>query len=317
MALAMATAAAAASVGAPAGAAWAASTAAAPGLPTLPAGSLPQSPVAPVLAPVPVVEPLAQSLLGSGAPAGPAPRAATAGVSPASATPQLTVSPDTNLTDGQRVTVTASGMKANAYGSVLECNLAPNEPTVSVQGNDVPVGCTNPLSTLKSTDASGGFTTPFTIHTGTIGPPAQGTDSAGNPAPADAAKYPCPPTPAQQSGGTTCDVVYGDTAGDQAKAPLGFAGTASPSAASGSSGGAAAATAGASGSSGAASGSGGSGGSATTAGTGASSGTLAFTGFGPGVQALARAGALLVVLGSIVMLAGAVTQRRGQATGTS
>jgi hypothetical protein len=206
------------------------------------------------------------------------------------------------LADGQSVTVTASRMAASSYGSVIECNLATGEPTISVEGNDVPVGCTNPLSTLKSTDASGGFTTAFTVHTGTIGPPAQGTDSTGNAASADAAKYPCPPTPAQQAAGTTCDIVYGDTSGDQAKAPVTFAGSAQPSVASGGSSSSGTSSSSGSGASAPSFGSTASATGAESAG-GGTSGTLAFTGFGPGMLWLGRVGVLLIALGALMMLA--------------
>ena len=44
----------------------------------------------------------------------------------------LHVSVATGLTQRQVVTVTGSGLAANAYGYVLECNDTPGEPTVSV-----------------------------------------------------------------------------------------------------------------------------------------------------------------------------------------
>ena len=263
----------------------------------------------------PVVGSVVQDLLGGGASGAPA--APGAGVQAAGTNPTLVVTPDTNLTNGESVTVTASGMTANSYGSVIECNLADNEPTVQVEGNAVPVGCTNPLQTLKTTDASGGFSEPFTIHTGTVGPPGQGTDSTGNAASADAADYPCPPTSAQQAAGTTCDIVYGDTAGDQAKAPLGFGGSSSPSTSSGGatggSGGTAASQSGSTtGSSGTSAFAGGSGALGATG----SSGTLAMTGSGPGLLWLARSGLVLVLLGTLAMAAVAVPRRRAPGAGT-
>lgn len=276
----------------PEAASAAVSAPASPGAATLPTVTLPvHLPLAAPAAPAP-----------SSAPAPVAPRAAAAGGS------QLIVQPDSNLTDGQNVQVTASGMKPNAYGSVLECNLTNGEPTVQVEGNAVPVGCTNPLNTIQSTDASGGFTKTFTVHTGTIGPPGQGTDSAGKPASQDAANYPCPPTPAQQSAGGTCDMVFGDTSGDQATTPITFASSSSGHSSS-SSAPASAGSAGASSGSGTSGGPAGSTGPDTAAGsssdpggTGSSGGTLPFTGFGGGMQLLLRLGALFFAGGLLLLV---------------
>jgi len=141
------------------------------------------------------------------------------------AAPSLTVTPDSGLTNGQSVTVSGSGFHASSPGGILECNAAPGEPTVAVAGSQVPVGCTNPLSKLVTTTSTGTLAaTSFTVRTGTIGPPASGTDSAGNSATADAANYPCPPTPAQQANGVTCVIAFGDLAGDQATAQILFEG---------------------------------------------------------------------------------------------
>ena len=62
------------------------------------------------------------------------------------------------------------------------------------------------------------------MTTGTVGPPTTGTDSSGGNAATDAAKYPCPPTPAQQAAGASCFIAFGDLAGDQATTPISFAG---------------------------------------------------------------------------------------------
>jgi hypothetical protein len=279
-----------------------ASTAGAAPLPVAASGS-PATPVTSAVAGVPVVGSAVGSLLG--APQGPAtaPASQPGAARVASASPALAVNPDTDLTNGETVTVTASGMHANAYGSVLECNLAKDEPTVQVEGNAVPVGCTNPLQTITSTDGSGGFTKSFVVRTGTIGPPAQGTDSAGNPASADAAKYPCPPTPAQQAAGTTCDIVYGDTAGDQATTPLQFATGATPDSVAVGGGSGTAAPAGlgtASSTSGRAGGGGGTG----------ASGTLAFTGAGSGMAWLAGTGLALLATGTLLTAAIGLRRRR-------
>jgi hypothetical protein len=282
-----------------------ASTAGAASLPGAPTGapsggSSPAAAVTSGSGSLPVVGSAVDSLLVPPATAAPAP-ATAAPAETAAAGPSLAVNPNADLTDGETVTVTASGMHPNAYGSVLECNLANNEPTVQVEGNAVPVGCTNPLQTITSTDSSGGFSKSFTIRTGTIGPPAQGTDSAGNPASSDAAKYPCPPTPAQQAEGTTCDMVYGDTSNDQATTPLHFAASASSAtpASVAAGGGTLGATSGAGAGVTAASGSGAAGGGSGPGG----SGSLAFTGAGPGLRWLAVAGFLLLVAGLLLAAA--------------
>ena len=129
--------------------------------------------------------------------------AETAGA--ASSTATLTVSPSTGLQaqGTTTVTVTGAGYAANSVGAILECNTDTSQPTVSLEGNATPVSCgPPPLATgatnLQPTNASGGFSASFTVTTGTVGPPATGTDSAGNDAAADAAKYPCPPTAADR-----------------------------------------------------------------------------------------------------------------------
>lgn len=143
---------------------------------------------------------------------------------PALAAGSLSVTPNSNLTNGQTVTVTGSGFAASNPGGVLECNTASGEPTIAVAGNQVPVGCTNPLVHLTTTSASGALSYPFPIVQGTVGPPASGTDSSGGNAATDAANYPCPPTAAQLAAGVTCDIVFGDLAGDEATAPITFQG---------------------------------------------------------------------------------------------
>ena len=144
----------------------------------------------------------------------------------ASAAAALVVSPDTGLTNGQSVTVSGSGFADSAAGAVLECNNDPGQPTVEVAGvEQAPVGCTDPLTTIVSTDASGNVpSTPFTVVTGTIGPPAAGTDSAGNDAATDAALYPCPPTPAQITAGDSCVIAFGTLGGSEVQAPITFEG---------------------------------------------------------------------------------------------
>src|SRR5579883_275351 len=106
--------------------------------------------------------------------------------SPASAAATLALTNNTNVASGTVVGVSGSGY--TGIGSIIECNNAPGEPTVAVATASVPVGCTNPLLSLI-TFASGAIPsgTTFTVKAGVIGPPATGTDSAGNSAAADAA----------------------------------------------------------------------------------------------------------------------------------
>ncbi len=133
----------------------------------------------------------------------------------------ISVSPAAGLTDGATVTVSGSGFD-DGPGAVLECNYSPGEPTVTVAGISAPVGCTDPLQTLVN--FSGGKVTAqtFVVHAGVIGPPAAGKDSAGNDSAADAALYPCPPTPAQKAAGATCVVALGDLGGHQARQAVTF-----------------------------------------------------------------------------------------------
>jgi len=142
----------------------------------------------------------------------------------ASAAASISVSATKGLTDGQSVTVTASGLATNSTGALLECNNDPNQPTVTVAGNQVPVSCSNPLSKVLTTDKNGNLAaTAFVVHTGTVGPAGSGTDSAGNDAAADAAKYPCPPTPAQITAGDSCDITFGDDHNDDVIQNITFA----------------------------------------------------------------------------------------------
>lgn len=142
----------------------------------------------------------------------------------ASATTSIAVSPSTGLSDGATVTVGVSGF-TDGPGAITECNTATPQPTIQVAGNDVPVSCTNPFNSLQ-TVAGGGFTgKTFTVHTGTVGPPAQGTDSAGKPASQDAPQFPCPPTAAQAAAGAKCVIAFGNANKEQATADIAFAST--------------------------------------------------------------------------------------------
>ena len=114
---------------------------------------------------------------------------------------------------GHALVVTASGLHAGASAAVIECNTANGEPMVQVATVLVPVGCSPPdLENPVRADAAGRFTATFEEKRGTVGPPcgASGpktcprSDSAGGVPAIDAAKFPCPPTPAQQQAGVGC-----------------------------------------------------------------------------------------------------------------
>jgi hypothetical protein len=139
-----------------------------------------------------------------------------------SAATSITVSPTTALADGATVTVGVSGFSDGA-GAITECNTASPQPTIPVAANDVPVSCSDPLKNLQNV-AGGGFNgKPFVVHTGTVGPPAQGTDSAGKPAADDAPQFPCPPTAAQAAAGAKCIIAFGNANKEQAQAEVAFA----------------------------------------------------------------------------------------------
>ncbi|HXQ60247.1 MAG TPA: hypothetical protein VN799_09105 [Acidimicrobiales bacterium] len=147
----------------------------------------------------------------------PAPQSATGGAA------TMTVNPGTCLAGGSVVTISGSGFTAKTLGSILECNDDDAQPTVSVLASAIPVGCSSPTSHLVTTDATGALApTSFTIVSGTVGPPATGTDSTGGDAATDAASYPCPPTPAEVAVGVTCDIEFGDEANDAVTVPISF-----------------------------------------------------------------------------------------------
>ncbi|MGD0379017.1 MAG: neocarzinostatin apoprotein domain-containing protein [Acidimicrobiales bacterium] len=165
----------------------------------------------------------------------------TASVAVAAGNPTLSASPDTGLSNGSVVTVTGSGFAKNSAGNVLECNTDPSQPTVmdgAPISSAIPVSCTAPsYSKLVTTSSKGAVSTTDTIVEGTTGPPCGAspaavtcptTDSAGNSPTTDAAAYPCPPTPAQQAAGDTCELTYGDQNNDSASAIILFAGESAP-----------------------------------------------------------------------------------------
>jgi len=93
-------------------------------------------------------------------------------------TAQMTVDPGTCLKGGEVVGVTGSGLKPNSPGGLAECNSAEKQPTIAVEGSQVPVSCTSPLARIVSTSSRGTLKATFKIVTGYTGPPSTGTDSA-------------------------------------------------------------------------------------------------------------------------------------------
>jgi hypothetical protein len=144
------------------------------------------------------------------------------------------------LVQGEVVGVIGSGLAANAYGYVLECNSAPGEPTIAVGApfnQRIPIGCSRPnLKYIVSTSAAGTLSTSIKVHVSrNLGPPCSvysvfgpcggRPDSAGKGPRADAQNFPCPPSPAQQAEGVTCSLVFYDTAHEQVSTPIKFLGS--------------------------------------------------------------------------------------------
>ena len=166
------------------------------------------------------------ALAGAAAVLGLAGWAVVSGVSGAAGVPTLTVSASADLADGQAITYTATGFTPEQFGSLTECNGSPGQPTITIQGNDVPVGCSP--ARLSLIPASGSVSGTFAIIEGTTGPPAGGNDSLGRAGSIDAPTYPCPPTQEQIDAGITCAIAFGDTSGLQASVTIHFEGEPSP-----------------------------------------------------------------------------------------
>lgn len=155
----------------------------------------------------------------------------------ANADPSITISPDSNITNSEKVTVTGSGFASDIIGGTLfECNSAANQPTITIVYENtnygtLPVSCSSPLPSFGAifvAPTNGSFSTSFTVTTGVVGPPTTGTDTCVNDpskgenctltkgsagysgdATTDAESFPCPPTAAQIAAGDTCQVNYG------------------------------------------------------------------------------------------------------------
>ncbi len=142
----------------------------------------------------------------------------------------LNVLPNTGLASLSPVVVTGSRFKTQVRGAVIECNVTPGEPVIIIPNERpgivhlgiLPVGCTSPTHAPVRASTKGTFTTGIAIETNVIGPPALGTDSAGNSAATDAANYPCPPTQAQVVAGASCAIVFQDSAGEYAYSDISF-----------------------------------------------------------------------------------------------
>src|SRR5271168_1468612 len=63
----------------------------------------------------------------------------------------LTVTPNSGLTNGETVTVSATGLADSAFGALVECSTVPNQPTISVGGRSDPVSCTNTSASVATT----------------------------------------------------------------------------------------------------------------------------------------------------------------------
>jgi hypothetical protein len=158
----------------------------------------------------------------------------------ASASAIITLNHASGLNQAQVVTVTGTGLAANTYGYVLECNNTPGQPTVPVGppfDEAISIGCSPPsLKHLVSTSATGSLSTTFAVHESRkLGPPCGqftvfggcvGVDSANKHPRADAQNFPCPPSPAQQTAGVTCSIVFLDAAHERAAAQITFSGAA-------------------------------------------------------------------------------------------
>lgn len=142
-----------------------------------------------------------------------------AGIANAASTPSLTVTPNTNLKNGDTVSVSGSGFPTDTSGgytgALLECNSDPNQPNGTFAGNAVPISCSSPganggVYIINTTDSGDVPTTNFVVHTGTIGPPDSSPTAAEK---AEAAQYPCPPTAAEIAKGDKCWITFGTSVG--------------------------------------------------------------------------------------------------------
>ena len=141
--------------------------------------------------------------------------------------PTLTVSPHAHLKAGESVVVRGSGFLRQSNGAVFECNDAAGQPaTVSQihgQAHAIPVGCTEPVGLTTTKRGKVGSKT-IVVEAGPLGSWESGPDSSGNPAAADSASYPCPPTSAQIVLGVSCVVEFLDNKDQVATHSITFTG---------------------------------------------------------------------------------------------
>jgi hypothetical protein len=159
-------------------------------------------------------------------------------------TPSITIAPDTGLPPpsgpvnasgstnvSTTVTLASTGWSSNDAGwAILECNDDPNQPTQQLFGQTLPVACDLENAILPP---NAKLPATATVISGNVGYNDSGNGSDGNPANADAANYPCPPTAAQQAAGILCAfVVVGLSSSltpvDLAAQPLEWSGEALP-----------------------------------------------------------------------------------------
>jgi hypothetical protein len=150
-----------------------------------------------------------------------------------------------NVAGGDVINVTGTGFASGAEASVVQCNDDPTQPQIFFLGNDIPVSCSALfIVTVGSKGtAKGVLTGTHTLTQGVVGPPEPNlTDTCSETTPstttitgctattetADAAAFPCPPTPAQQAAGDTCVLAIGDINGDRAIGTLLFTGESPP-----------------------------------------------------------------------------------------
>jgi len=138
------------------------------------------------------------------------------------------VTPSSGLTDGQTVTVSGTGF-AGSIGGITQCNTTTGQPTVTVAGQQIPVGCSNPLNHIVTATGGAFSNQSFTVKMGVVGPPGPGADSTGKDGATDAAAYPCPPTAAQAAAGAVCAIAFGTSGTDTGQQTITFQGSSTPS----------------------------------------------------------------------------------------
>jgi hypothetical protein len=237
------------------------------------------------------------------------PATATAGAA------TMTVTPGTCLNGGTVVGITGSGFDPSADGLVLQCSNAAGQPQVALNvaghAETLDVSCTplliaHLIVTTATGDIPAGKT--YTVIDGTTGPPCGAgslvatcpadTGGTGNTT-ADAANYPCPPTPAQLAAGAQCTISFGDSgpAGAAVTVPISF----TPAAVPGGGGTTTTTTAPATASSTTGTTTPASAAAAAAAAKTAASSTLAFTGPGTGLYIVGAAGLIMVLLGAAIL----------------